>query len=206
MEKPLFTVMCAEPEGEIERSVYELVFTPQNLQKFWDAAKQFSTLYGREINSIKEFMDFFITYDRDGNETLEGLFFCIPDDKSDNFLGVFYITNITGTEADVHYSFFDKRHRGRVPLVKKMIKYVFETYGFRRLNASIPLYASPFTRHFVTNVGFKVEGKKHSAAKYKGIWYDVMLYGMLYSDILPSSLPSTEPSSEDKEEIKNEEA
>ena len=186
LDAPILTVKCMEPEGEVERSVYRLVFTPQNLQKFWDSAKQFSTIYGKEINNVKDFVDMFISYDVNGNEMLDGLFFYIPD--GDKFIGVFYLTNINGLEADVHYSFFDKRHRGRVPLVKAMIKYVFDTYGFRRLNATVPLYTTKFVRHFITNIGFTMEGKKRSAAKYKGQWYNVNLYGMLYNEISEPAL------------------
>lgn len=193
MEEALFTVKCAEPEGEVERSVYPLLFTPANLQKFWDAAKQFNTIYGKEIHNVDEFVDMFMSYDANGNMSLDGLFYCVPED--DKFIGVFYITNIIHDgsrpiEADVHYSFFDKRHRGRVPLVKRMLEYVFKEYGFQRLNATVPLYASRFTRHFVTNVGFKVEGIKREAALYKGEWFNVMQYGILSSEILSSNLDS----------------
>lgn len=195
-QTPLFTVTCVEPEGEVDRSVYPLEFTPANLQKFWDAAKQFNTIYGKELHSVDDFISMFMSYDENGDMRADGLFFCVPEADWSKFVGVFYITNIIhdGTrpiEADVHYSFFDRRHRGRVPLVKQMLKYAFEEYGFQRFNATVPLYASKFTRHFVTNVGFKVEGIKRAAAFYEGQWFNVMQYGILRSEVLSPEVEST---------------
>ena len=176
IEPPILSIECNEPGGVVTRHVYDLIFTPQNLQKFWDNAKQFPTIYGREISSIKDFYDLFISQDGD-NLYPNGKFWIIDD-----FVGVFYMTEISNTESNVHYSFFDKRHRGRELLTKKMIEYIFMKYKFKRINVEIPLFASKYTRFFVTNAGFKLEGRKRKAAFYKGEWYDVMLYGMLNTE------------------------
>lgn len=185
MTLPIFTAICNEPEGTVERGVYPLIFTPENLQKFWDKAKQFPTIYGMEIKDVSDFYNLFVNQS-DGNLSLNGLFWVIDD-----FVGVFYLTDITGTEASVHYSFFDRRHKGRVPLVKKMLKFVFEKYKFRRINASIPLYTRPFTRHFASNIGFTLEGKKRKASFFKGDWYDVLQYGMLMEEVFPKPKENT---------------
>lgn len=197
--EPLFTVTCNEPEGEVERGVFLLELTRKNLQRFWDAAKQFPTLYGRQLNSVEEFVDLFLSYDESGNIHANGLFFYVPD-ENDNFLGVFYITNAIYDnnrliDANVHYSFFDKRHRGRVPLVKRMLKFTFEEFGFQRLSVSIPLYATKFTRHFISNIGFTVEGKKRKAAFYQNQWWDELCYGILKEEVLKEAI-STNTNSE----------
>ncbi len=190
MTQPIFTITCHEPEGEFERSVYLLELTPQNLSTVWKKAKDFPTLFGRELSGINEFADLFLSYQADGSIKANGLIFCVADDKGD-IIGVFYITNVLYEnnqilEADVHYIFFDRRHRGRVPLTKKMIRYVFEEFGFRRLNARVPLYSTKFVRHFISNVGFQVEGRKRKASFYDGKWFDDMLYGILREDVLTS--------------------
>lgn len=174
---PIIKHVCEEPEGSVERAVYPLSFTPENLQKFWDKAHQFPTLYGREIKSAQEFYDLFISSDGQ-NITLNGLFYVIDD-----FVGVFYLTDISNVEATVHYSFFDKRHKGRSGLVKKMLKYIMDTYQFKRLNANVPLYTTRYVRHFVTSIGFLLEGRKRKSAYFNGQWYDTLLYGLTSEDI-----------------------
>ena len=127
----ILSIECNEPEGKIVRSIYPLVFTPENLAKFWDKAKQYPTLYGNEISNAQDFYNLFINQGENGL-SLNGLFWVIDD-----FVGVVYLNNITSQEADIHYSFFDKRHKGREVLAKKMLKYIFNTYGFHRLNVQI---------------------------------------------------------------------
>lgn len=174
MNVPILSAVCDEPEGKVERFVYPLIFTPENLQKFWDRAKQFPTIYGREIKGIEDFYHMFINTSDKGEIDLNGLFWVIDD-----FVGVFYMTDITPYQANVHYSFFDKRHKGRLDLVKKMLRYIFNRYHFKRINVEIPLYATKYTRFFVSNLGFTLEGRKRKAAYFRGEWWDVMQYGML---------------------------
>lgn len=193
---PILEVVCEEWDHEkkavrnVIRAVYPLVFTPENLQKFWDKARQFPTLYGKEIlSNPEEFYSLIMSEELDGSITPNGLFYVIDD-----FVGVFYLTNIDvmNKEASVHYSFFDRRTNGRHELTKEIIKYVFNKYPFQRLNASIPLYASPETRKFAIDVGFYLEGKKRSAAFYKGQWFSVMLYGILRDEAFRSSQPASD--------------
>ena len=177
--KPILTYTCDEPEGKITRHVYPLIFTAENIQKLWERSHQFPTLFGREVGSIQEFYNLYI--DPESNQLLSGGLFWVIDD----FVGIFYLTDISDMEATVHYSFFDQRHRGRGGLARAMIKYVLSEYKFHRLNAFVPLYTSRYVRHFIASLGFILEGRKRQAAMFKGDWYDVMFYGMLYTDVYP---------------------
>lgn len=163
--------------------VRPLVFTPDTINKFWERAKQFPTIYGREILTIQDFMDTFFT--QFGN-TLQpnGLFWVFND-----FVGVFYLTEIREdhgilVDANAHYTFFDRRHHKRVPIVKEMLKFWFTKYGFQRLSANIPNYATTQVRHFAQECGMAYEGKRRKAAKFKDQWWDVNLYGILKSEVL----------------------
>ncbi len=198
--QPIFSVKCVEPEGEIIRSVYPMFLTPELIQMFWDSAKKFPTIYGYQFKDVTDFMNLFITYDGKGQAMLDGLFFFVPNEEWTEFVGLFYITNVSPIEADVHYSFFDKRHRGRVPLVKEMIRHIFNKYGFRRLNAVVPCYVSSYVRYFVSNVGFVLEGRKRSVAKYKDDWYDILHYGMLYTE-MPKAPSQISINSSDETEV-----
>lgn len=177
----ILAVECDEPEGKFIRKVRPLIFTVENLKRFFEVAKQFPTLYGKEVlNDPNEFMRLFLTEDN-GQYSANGLFWVIDD-----FVGVFYITDIRYDLSDalVHYSFFDKRQHGRLKLVREMLKFVFTKYKFERLSAEIPNYTSNVTRHFATDIGFIYEGKKRKSANYKGQKFDVNLYGILPSEVL----------------------
>lgn len=178
------SALCEEKGGTIERHVYPLVFTPENLQKFWEKAKEFPTLYGMEIKEVSDFMNLFLGQEGDHLEA-KGLFWVVDD-----FSGVFYISDITEGECNVHYTFFDRVHNGRHNLTKKMLKYIFSRYKFRRVNVSIPLFASKYTRFFVTEIGFKLEGRKRKAAFFKGQWFDIMQYGLLVEEVFPPATAS----------------
>lgn len=175
----LFTVRCDEPEGSVDRTVYLLELTPANIQKFWDKAKQFHTIYGRELKSVDDFLNLFLYYDKDGTPQLNGLFFVIDD-----FVGVFYLSDITPLWANVHYTFFDRRHKGRVPLVRRMLEYVFTEYKFHKLIAEVPNYASKFTRKFIVDVGFWKCGIRRNEAPYKGDFFDVTIYDILAKEVI----------------------
>lgn len=177
--------MNIEPVVTVEPyKVYPLILTPENLNKFWLKAKEFPTVYGHEIENIDNFIDLFFPQNPDGTLASSGLFWVVDD-----FLGVFYLTEITEdggelVDANAHYTFFDRKHKGRIPLVKEMLKFWFSKYGFNRLSAVIPNYTTPQARHFAMECGMSYEGKKRKSAKYKGEYFDVNLYGILKSEVL----------------------
>ena len=180
-----FSVMCDEPEGKIVRYVRPLIFTEENIIKFWECAKAFPSLYGKQILSDPEsFANIFMRMNNNGEYELNGLLWVIDD-----FVGVFYLSDIEydrdiPINANVHYTFFDRRHRGRKNLCKTMVEYVFNRYKFRRLSIEIPNYSKDATRHFALDIGFHYEGKRRKAAKYKDDWFDVNLYGVLSEEAL----------------------
>lgn len=182
---PVVAIECDEPEGKIVRRVYPLEATTENLFAFYEKAKQFPTVFGQEFSSIEEFADLFLAYDKlTGKIGLDGVFYVVDD-----FVGIMYINNIREGlfDAKVHYTFFDRRQRGRLKLVKMMLKYVFQYYNFRRLTVELPNYVSATTRKFVVDLGFALEGKRRKAVPYKGKIYDVNLYGILREEVVSGS-------------------
>lgn len=177
---PILEVDCLEPEGKVTRAVRFMPLSVGNLRTLWERARQFDTLFGEEINS--DFQRFLEVVIRMGPEGIEptGLFWVVDD-----FVGMFYLTHIIPEQqADVHYSFFDRRHKGRITLVREMLKFAFKRYGFVRVNAWIPVYATEQAFKFVAQLGFKDEGKKRKAAFYKGKYFDVVLFGLLREEAL----------------------
>lgn len=183
MPEPILVATCTEPGGSIERSVYSLQLTPENLKVFWEKAKLHKNLFDEEIRGdFKKFASLLLSNGQNGVQA-NGLFWVVDD-----FVGVFYMTKmVPGVDAEAHYTFFDGRHTGRVFLAREMLKYVFQKYAFRRLSVELPLYASYSAFTFVQALGFRPEGKKRSAKWHNGKWYDVKLFGVLRERILETA-------------------
>lgn len=175
---PVVSAVCEEPKGDVVRYVRPMLLTIDNLREFWNHARKFRVLFADEIDGdFKKFLNVFLSRDESGLQ-LHGLIWVIDD-----FKGVFYMNRITNIDASVHYSFFDGRHTGREHLTRSMIQYVFNTYGFRRLNTEIPLYAKRNVFGFVSSLGFRKEGRRRSCRKYKGEWFDEALFGILKDEV-----------------------
>lgn len=180
IDEPVLSIVCEEPEGSVERVVRPLPLSIDNLKMFWEKSKEHGTLFSEEVaDNFGKFLEQTLRIGPDGIEPT-GLFWVVDD-----FVGVFFLTHIIpGMDALTHYTFFDGRSNGRVPLAQEMIRFAFNKYGFRRLSVEIPLYVKPHTFHFTEMVGFKKEGRKRSAALYKGTWFDVNCYGVLREEVL----------------------
>jgi len=176
IEEPIeFSGVCDEPEGAIERHVRLMRLTEYNLRRFWSEARKFRTLFDAEIN--EDFSKFLSLIVRQVGDAIEpnGLYWVIDD-----FVGVYYLTDIrVKHSAQVHYSFFDRRHTGRLGLTRKMISHVFEKYDLRRMNAEFPTFVSEPVVNFIESIGFKREGLRKYAVQYKDAWYHQRLYGLL---------------------------
>jgi len=172
------SALCEEPEGNVVRYVRPMDLTRENLLTFWEKSRQFRTLFTDEVNGdFKKFCELFISTDGD-HARAHGLFWVIDD-----FVGVFYMTRITEVDASVHYTFFDRRHKGREQLTRLMLKYVFEEYGFQRLSVEIPMYASKHTFGFTYAIGFKKEGRKRKCSFYQHQWFDSTCFGILREEV-----------------------
>ena len=180
--------MCDEPEGNMLRHVWVFKFTPENIEKLWEKCSKFPVIFGNVVSSKAAFLNYFLGMEGD-KIVPKGLFFIVDD-----FVGVYYMTNIIPEQdALVHYSFFDRRHHGRLELTKAMLKYVFAEYGFERLSVEIPMYTATHNGkkdnkfinafQFVERLGFKYEGRKRKAIKYKNEWFDVKLFGLLKTEV-----------------------
>jgi len=155
-----------------------------NLKRMWELSRKYNTLFNEEIRGdFRKFLEVFLRQLPDGSVECNGLFWVIDD-----FIGMFYMTEIVpDTDANVHYTFFDGRHKGRVELVKEVIRYAFRHYNFRRLSVEVALYATHGVMNFVEEVGFKNEGTKRKAIWYKGDWFDVNIFGILKEEALGGS-------------------
>lgn len=190
----IVSVTCHEPESDVTRHVYKMPLSLENLKRFWENASKFRTLFTAEINNdFTKFCEIFL-HQNGGTVEANGLVYVIDD-----FTGVFYMTNIIpSVDASVHYSFFDRRHKGREILIHECLKYAFIHFGFRRLSTEVPLFLAPTPDKryavederatgifkFVEALGFVKEGRKRKAMLYKNDWFDVNQYGILREEVL----------------------
>jgi RimJ/RimL family protein N-acetyltransferase len=176
----IFSVKCDEPgTSGVERKMYLMDFNKLNLYKLWVKARQFPVLFGHKVsNDFFEFCSIFLIQLPDGLYN-QGMIWVVDD-----FVGAFYLTDANHPyDALVHYSFFDRRHKGRVELTRKMLAHVFTEYNYNRLSAQVPGYATKSAYDFVEKVGFRFEGTKRKAAGWNGNIVDVRCYGVLPYDL-----------------------
>ena len=178
--EPCLTVKCLEPEGTVERKVYPMQLTIENLKIIWEKTRNLHHLF--DVATKDDFPAFCRLFMVGDTTDLQptGLFWVVDD-----FIGLFYLTDmVLGVDANVHYIFFDRRHHGRAELCREMIKYVFRKYVFQRLTTLVPYYSRKGVFFFITSLGFKKEGRKRKARWYKDDWFDLGIFGILRTEAL----------------------
>ena len=171
--EPVLRVRCEEPEGEFLREVRLMPLSIESLTYLWEKLSKFPILFNRHIEGMDDFFETFISQNQDGTLRANGIIWEVDD------VGIFFLTDLyPAYQATGHFTFWDRRFRGRRDLIRQMVAYVFKEFGFRRLIAEIPLYAMP-TIHAMEGIGFVKEGRLRKAAWYNGEWWDVTLYSVL---------------------------
>ena len=174
------THVCHEPEGDFERSVRLMPLSIENLEKFWNIAKKFRTLFNEEIKGdFKQFLDVFLYEDTNKRLQTKGLFWVLDD-----FAGVYYMTRIIpGIDALVHVNMLDGRFKGREEITKRLLLYAFEEFGFHRLTTQVPVYIKPNVIRFIRNLGFVSEGRLRGLVHYYDKWFDVFSFSIFESEL-----------------------
>ena len=164
--------LVTERGKEVEHDVWMMSFSVDNLRRLWDKSKNHRILFDDDINGdFHTFCNIFIGHNGD-NVIPKGLVYIMDD-----FTGMVFISNVTSREASVHFSFFDGRLRYEI--AREMLKYIFDEYGFERLNTTVVPFGSKYLYKFVETMGFVKEGTKRKSLRYKDEMFDLYLYGLL---------------------------
>lgn len=169
---------CTESRGIVRRTVREFPLSIKNIQALYARASRFPTLFGQE--GPKDFPEFLsiLMHEEERAIRPNGLMWSVDD-----LVGIFYLNCIeAGTDANIHFSFFDQRLRGRLDMCRRMVQLTFEHFKFRRLSVELPEYVRGNTPLFVEQLGFRREGCKRQATTFAGRWFDLRIYGMLYEE------------------------
>lgn len=175
-ENILFSCVCNEPNGPIERTVKLVEFSPDNLTRLYKEVSKFKTFLGYEVRDMQDMTNIFFSSDLQP----KGLCLIVDD-----FVGLFWLTDINGLfEASVHYTFFDRRHKGRIELCKKALEYAFNTFGFQRLTTTVP-ETHKWVGDFVKSLGFVCTGRhRKNRIVNGGQRIDTILYDLLAEEFL----------------------
>lgn len=168
---------CDEPEGSVVRTVKRADLSLLKLREIYDRCSGFDVIFNDFVrNDIHEFVQIFLRQGDDGSIYPNGIVYEVDD------VGILYLTNIRPTCALAHFTFWDRRIRGREGLIREMLKYAFEEFGFHRIEAEVALYSNAAMRA-VERIGFTKEGRKRKATRYKGEWFDLNFYSMLEHEV-----------------------
>lgn len=174
-----FTCVCDEPEGSILRTVRHFEFNQENLDKLWNKISMFPSFMGSEIRTYTDMIKYFTTIDSGNRVIPKGLCLVVDD-----FVGIFWMTDIKQLhEASVHYTFFDKRNRGRINLCKKALEFAFRHFHFHRLWTQAPVPAA-YVNKFIQALGFIKFGTARRNTFFKGRFYDTNMYDVLKEEFL----------------------
>ena len=172
----ILKVMCKEPEGNIERSVMFAPLTPTRIKRYYEKLSQFPTLFNRQVVDLDGFLSSFVSQDGDSIKA-NGIIWEVDD------VGLLFITDIyPGYQATGHFTFWDRRFKGREELLRQALRYAFNEFGFQRIITEVPLYTQA-TLSAVERIGFIKEGRLRKAAWYHGEWWDVNLYSVLKEEM-----------------------
>lgn len=177
MRDVIFEIDCIERKKKVSRQVWIMDFSPENIKSLWKKSKEHRILFNDDINGdFDKFCSIFLYEDASGDIQAKGLNFIVDD-----FVGALFVNNITKTDADLHFSFFDSFLRYHVSI--NMLEFLFNEFGFDRLSAWVVPFASERVFEFIMDLGFRYEGKKRGAHTYKGNKFDLVLYGLLRNNL-----------------------
>lgn len=177
-EDVILTMDCSEPSGLIARSVRLCELSMAKLRFLHEKLSKFEVLFNDFTKDNPEaFIRAFVNIDQYGDVHPNGLVWEVDD------VGILALTDIVPQNtAKAHFTFWDRRIRGREGLIRAMLKYVFEQLGLHRIVVEIPLYAVA-AMAAVERMGFRKEGRMREAVLYRGEWFDVNLYSILDREV-----------------------
>lgn len=117
------------------------------------------------------------------------LWFEVINDRTDEQVGLIFINELAFsitrnryTQALFHAIMWDGKAGVRRELGKRFLIWLFDRFGFHRLQAEIPLKFGGAIRT-LQRMGFKMEGTLREARQFDGEWYNVLVLGLLDHEV-----------------------
>ncbi len=145
--------------------------TPARQAVLWDRLSRFPILFATEQETtFQAFRDIM----EDPNTVL--IDFMARDLREPLGLGMVYDI-VPGVEAKIQVSFFDSKLKGREPIARAFVGWIFQTLLTRRTSAHVRADAKSM-RAFLERVGMYFEGVLKNWVRRDTRLYDMYLYGV----------------------------
>lgn len=178
MTRRLLTNRVVVDDGK--NTVMEMPYSRANLAALYNRCRKYRTLFNQEIREdIGVFASIFLDQHSEDLFDARGIVWVIND-----LDGMMYMTNIGTDQAIVHFALFKKQLRENYDLGRKMVKYVFNHYGFQRIGAEVPVYVQPWVFTYVKNLGFIDEGNRRRSVRFDSKYFDMRLFGILKTEVV----------------------
>lgn len=103
--------------------------------------------------------------------------------KFGSLTGFFYFTNVGNlTDIQLHGIAFDRKLTDKIPVVRKMISWLFENFQVERVEVAV-VTRFEATMRFVERVGFVHEGTRRKAVIYRSRWRDQAIYSVTREEV-----------------------
>jgi RimJ/RimL family protein N-acetyltransferase len=139
------------------------------LEELWEQIQKHKSMFWEPTHAeLENFVDIVL---RPGH-----LFFEVY--KFGYLTGFFYFTNVaTLTDIQLHGIAFDRKLTDKIPVVRKMISWLFENFQIERVEVAV-VTRFEATMRFVERIGFVKEGTRRKAVIYRGRWRDQAMYSV----------------------------
>lgn len=98
-------------------------------------------------------------------------------------IGLIWLTDLEQvSDANVHVAMFDRQPSSKVELMRQLLWWLFATLPINRLTV-VTIRNYWLTIRLAEKLGFKFEGCKRQAVLIKGIWQDMLHYGILRQEV-----------------------
>ena len=100
--------------------------------------------------------------------------------SEDELVGIIYLTEIVvRQDAQAHFAFWDRKNmRGKRGLILKALeRYAFGKLKLHRVTIETPAHMTRLVRYLRDDLGFKWEGEKAEALRWRGKWENVVILG-----------------------------
>lgn len=171
---------CSDYSGRVlvaldRWEVRELILTPAKIKEIWNKMQTCPTLFSDITRFDTENFSGLVTQANSfWMEVVEG----------QELVGLIYLTDLNWViDCTVHIVFFDRKLSEKRQLCRKVIGFLFDTFNFHRMTATVPAIFF-MTVRLATTLGFKKEGTKRQAHPMSGKWVDELQLGLLREEAL----------------------
>ena len=168
----LFTAECKQGDEYVTISAQPMILGSRDILELWNRLSKFQVLFASpEESNFPNFLSML----QDEHSILINF-----DGK-----GMALVSDIIPTvQASVQISFWDSRLKGREPLIRELVRWIFDTLRVRRVAMPIRADARAM-RAFMERVGLYFEGALKNWVKSQNKTYDLHLYGVVREEVDP---------------------